>query len=168
MKFTFFIKINFLLIAMLLFLCPLEIKAQLLPPPKSISITKAQDLSFGNFTNRGADGSVTVSPLGIRTTSGGVLALNLGGSFHQAIFNVSASVGTVISILLPPDVTLNGSNGGTMILKVDTALPISPFITTQISGITQVNVGGTILVKSLVHNAPGNYSGNFNVILVNQ
>jgi hypothetical protein len=164
---SLFRSIKLLITFILLFILESEVKGQLIPAP-TIGITKVQDISFGFFTQRGTEGTISVSSLGLRTATGGVIPLNLGGSVQSAAFNVSAPLGTIITLLLPSDVKLSGSAGGEISLRVHDTLPISPFVTTQTSGNTQVKIGGTLTIKSLQQNPPGNYSGTFTVILVNQ
>ena len=52
--------------------------------------------------------------------------------FSPAIFEVDANPGALISILNGPDVTLTGSNGGTLRLHIGTSSTGTPFIATAV------------------------------------
>jgi hypothetical protein len=147
----------------------IPVNAQLLPvaPEVGISVNKVQDLNFGAFAQTGHQGTITISADGSRTVSGGIVTLNTGTPFHQAIFDIQAPAGTIISVMDGFPMILSGSNGGTMLLRIHNTKPASPFIT-QTSGITQVSVGGTLTVNSSLLNVAGNYNGPFTVIFINQ
>lgn len=133
------------------------------------SVTTVQNLSFGAFTQGSNGGTITVSNDGSRSAAGTVIPLNLGQSFFQAIFEVEAPEGTVISILSSPDVTLTGTNGGSMNLQLGTTNPVSPFISTvPPPGKTQVHIGGTLTVGNTTASPPGSYTGSFYITFNNE
>jgi hypothetical protein len=130
--------------------------------PGALTVYTVQNLSFGAFSNSGAGGSVIIGSNGSRTVTGSVVALNLGVSAYQSIFEIDAPKGSIISLLNGPDATLTGSNGGTMIFRIGASNPSSPLITTVSQPArTTVNIGGTLTVGSLAANPPGAYSGTF-------
>ncbi len=130
--------------------------------PGSLSIYTIQNMSFGAFAQGGSGGTVIVSSNGTRSVTGSVIGLNLGVQYFHAIFELDAPVGSIISILNGPDVTLTGSNGGSMSLSLSASSPLSPFSTTIPSpGRTQVTFGGTLTVGTPQVTIPGSYSGTF-------
>lgn len=131
-------------------------------PGLVLSVTKVQDLSFGAFSVNSSGGVVTVANNGSRSAWGGITLLNLGGVCHQAIFDVEATEGFLVTLRAIPDVVLTGSNGGTAILRLGPPNPQPPFFTSMISPLITVNLGGTLTVSSP---APaGTYNGSFDVI----
>ena len=132
--------------------------------PGSISVYTIQNLNFGAFTQGNNGGTITIAPNGTRSATGSVIPLNLGKQFFQADFEVEGPIGAVVSILNGPDVTLTGSNGGTMTLRLSTSFPVSPFaIQVQPPRRTLVSFGGTLTVGSPLVTIPGVYTGIFSI-----
>jgi Domain of unknown function (DUF4402) len=132
------------------------------PDPGAISVYTIQNLSFGAFSHGNTGGTVIISNSGIRSVTGDVIPLNLGFPYFQAIFELDAPEGTIISILNGADATLTGSNGGSITLRIGNSDPASPFITTVPQPVrTQVSIGGTLTIGSPVANPPGTYTGTF-------
>jgi hypothetical protein len=144
--------------------------AQVLPPrPIVVTINHSQPLAFGAFSPGASGGTVRVYPNGSRAATGDVVLFSLGYPFTPAMYYVRANPGTVISIINPSPVTLNGSSGGTLLLTISGSLPSSPFITSvpwQMQ--TTVLIGGILTVGDIVANPPGNYEGTFEVIFVQE
>ncbi|SDF68212.1 DUF4402 domain-containing protein [Chitinophaga filiformis] len=141
------------------------------PPPRPISVyvNPAQGLIFGAFFQGVTGGTVTVFPDGSRTVTGSIVQANLGLPFSPAIFEVEANPGTLISIMNGPDVTLTGSNGGTLSLHIGTASTGSQFITnTTPPARTLVRIGGTLTVGPPLANPAGSYSGIFSVTFIQE
>lgn len=137
------------------------------PRPVVIYVNPAQGLQFGAFYQGATGGTVIVYPNGSRSTTGSVIQANQGISFSPAIFEVDAEPGTLVTIVNGPDVTLNGSNGGSITLQIGSSDPVSPFIATEISpGRTQIRIGGTLILTSPLANPPGNYNGTFLVTFI--
>lgn len=143
--------------------------AQVQPPrPLSVYVNPAQALNFGAFYAT-TGGSVVVSPTGSRSGTGDVVLISLGYTVTPALFEIEALPGTIVSILNGPDVTLHGSNGGSMMLHVGSASPGSPFIiNTTPPSRTVVSVGGTLTVGTPAANPPGSYNGTFNITFIEQ
>lgn len=140
-------------------------------PPRPIVVTEnlSQHLSFGAFSHGATGGTVTVNPNESRSSSGDVLLLNLGYVYSAALFDVRANPGTVISILNGPDVSIPGSNGGSILLHLTTSLPASPFVTVvPWPTVTQVRIGGRLTVGNAAANPPGNYSGSYSVTFIQE
>lgn len=141
------------------------------PPPRPISVyaNPAQGIVFGAFYQGTFGGTVTIYPDGSRSTTGDVIQANLGYSFSPAIIEVDANVGTIITIMNGPDVTLSGSNGGSIKLHVGASSIASPFISKEISpNRTQIRIGGTLTIGSASANPVGIYNGTFSVNFIQQ
>ncbi|KAF0200071.1 MAG: hypothetical protein FD170_3789 [Bacteroidetes bacterium] len=138
-------------------------------PPKPMQVSTYQHLSFGAFINGNNGGTVTIDPQGNRSVTGDIIPVFLGNQFHPAIFEVEANAGVVISIINGPDITLTGSNGGSILLHLGASLPLSPFInSTRPPFRTQIMIGGTITVGNTLANPPGDYTGQFFVTFVQE
>ncbi len=134
---------------------------------EAINITTIQNIQFGYFSQGISGGSIIISPDGSRSVTESVISLNFGNSYSQAIFEIEAPVGSVISLLTGQNALLSGSNGGSMSLQIDASNPQTPFYTTIAPpGKTQINVGGTLTVGNSSLSPPGNYTGNFNVLFL--
>ena len=157
-----------LLILLLLTLSSL-VKAQEPPPrPVVINVT-AQTLSFGAFAHGAVGGTVSISSGGIRSSTGDVILLSLGYPYSTTLYEVIANPGTIISILNGSDVTLPGSNGGSITLTIGASDPASPFVTSTPPPLpTYLNIGGTISIGNTAANPPGNYSGTYDITFVQQ
>lgn len=144
--------------------------AQVQPPrPLSVFVNPAQPLSFGAFYQGPIGGSVTVSPTGSRSSTGDVVQAGFGYTFSPAMFEVEGLPGTIVSILNGPDVTLTGSNGGSLLLHIGASGPSNPFIlTTTPPSRTVVNIGGTLTVGAPAANPPGSYNGTFTITFIEQ
>ncbi|HCC70484.1 MAG TPA: hypothetical protein DEQ09_04950 [Bacteroidales bacterium] len=138
------------------------------PPPRPIIVTvTAQQLTFGAFTHGVVGGTVTVSPTGLRSSTGDVILLGLGYPFFPTLYEIIANPGTVISILNGPDAILTGSNGGSITLTIGSSDPSSPFVTTTPNP-NLLYIGGTITIGSTAANPPGTYSGTYDVTFVRE
>ncbi|MBL0339771.1 MAG: DUF4402 domain-containing protein [Bacteroidetes bacterium] len=144
--------------------------AQEAPPrPIVIYVNPSLGLNFGTFTMGNSGGSVIIYPNGTRSSTGDIIQLSSGTPFSPAIFEVEANIGTVVSILNGPNVLLNGSNGGTLLLQIGASSTGSPFVTNVAPpGRTQVRIGGTIIVGSALTNPGGSYSGTFMVTFIQE
>ncbi len=169
MKKTRHSKIRYLIV-LLAVVFSTDVKAQIDPTdslpgdPGAIYVYTYQNLKFGAFTQGTSGGTVVVGNDGTRSVTGTVVALNLGITYFQAIFDVQAVPGSLISITNGPDATLTGSNGGSITLHIGSASPGSPFNTTvSPPATTAVSIGGTITVGNSSAAPPGAYSGTFSV-----
>lgn len=163
MKSKYFISISCIVIFSISSLfCYAQSPTDTLPgDPAALSVYTTQNISFGAFAHGNSGGTITISPDGIRTVTGDVIALNLGIQYNNAIFEIESPSGTIISIINGPDVTLTGSNGGSMSLHIGSSNPASPFNnTTAPPGKTLINIGGTLTVGGAATSPPGSYSGS--------
>ena len=138
-------------------------------PPSPIKLYTIQSMNFGAFYQGFSGGTIIIYANGSRSSTGDVHPVSLGFSFYPAIFEVDAIAGTIITITNGPDVTLSGSNGGSMTLHLGDASPVSPFITSAApSGRNQVRIGGILTVGNPGANPVGAYNGTFTVIFNQQ
>lgn len=164
--YSFFRVLISLIAAMVLFAITAHAQED---PPKPMQVSTYQHLSFGAFINGNNGGTVSVDPQGNRSVTGDIIPVFLENQFHPAIFEVEANAGVVISILNGPDITLTGSNGGSLLLHLGSSLPLSPFInSTRPPFRTQIMIGGTITVGNTLANPPGDYTGQFFVTFVQE
>ncbi|HEV7621385.1 MAG TPA: DUF4402 domain-containing protein [Flavisolibacter sp.] len=134
-----------------------------------LSVRTVQNLNFGAFTQTGSSGTVIISNSGSRSATGGILPLNLGLTYFQAIFEIEAPAGTIISILNGSDAVLTGSNGGTMSLHISNSDPLSPFVSAvSPPAKTQVNIGGVLSIGDKVQSPSGFYTGTFYITFNNE
>jgi len=164
---------------------PLRLKKLLLPvllccslagaaqpdPPRPIIVTAnpAQGLIFGAFFQGASGGTVIVQADGSRSSTGSIVLANLGYVFSPAVYEIDANVGTLISIMNGPDVTLSGSNGGTISLHIGAASTGASFTTTAVSpATTAVRIGGTLTIGTALANPSGAYSGSYMVTFIQQ
>jgi len=141
------------------------------PPPRPIAVyvNPAQGLIFGAFFQGMSGGTVIIYPDGSRSVTGSVVQANLGYPFSPAIFEIEANRGTLISILNGPDVTLTGSNGGSITLHIGAASTGSSFVTTATPPARNlVRIGGTLTVGPPPSNPSGSYSGVFTVTFIQE
>jgi hypothetical protein len=156
------------LLSLLLFAFSMELSAQE-PPPRPVEVTVSQNLGFGAFAQGPSGGTVIINPIGARSSTGDIILLNLGYSFSAALFRLVANPGTVISILNGSDITLGGSNGGSMILHIGASVPASPFVISSTPpDYTVLNIGGTLSVGNSAANPPGSYNGVFYITFIQE
>ncbi|MBK6346276.1 MAG: DUF4402 domain-containing protein [Bacteroidales bacterium] len=138
-------------------------------PPRPMSLSTFQNLSFGAFITGFMGGTVIIYPDGTRSVTGDIITVFQGYQHHPAIFEVEANPGVIISIMNGPDISLNGSNGGTLTLHLGGSIPESPFINTLRPPFrTQVRIGGTLIVGNMLDNPAGEYSGTFSVTFIQE
>ena len=139
------------------------------PRPIIVNINLSQNLSFGAFYHGNIGGSVIIYPTGSRSSTGDVILLTMGYTFSTGLIDIIGYPGTLVSILNGPPAILNGNNGGSMTLTIGGYFPPSPFVITTIPpSATQIRIGGTLTVGNPLSNPPGNYSGTFDIILVQE
>ena len=142
-------------------------KAQEKPPrPITVTVSTAQHLRFGSFIQAGTNGTVTVTYDGFRTATGSIILPNMSSIVTPALFIVDAEPGTLITIVNGPTAILTGSNGGTISLELGQSNTQSPFITR--SQYTDVFIGGTLTIGSLMANPAGFYNGTFMVTFIQE
>jgi len=99
-----------------------------------IAVAKTSDLAFGKFAASATAGSVTLSPNGARTFTGGVVAA--GGTSTAAKFDVTGQAGLTYAITL---------GGSTQLTDGTSTMAFAPISDTSASAITTGNVStGTL------------------------
>jgi hypothetical protein len=147
----------------LLTTCCLPAFAQV-KPPRPISVTKTQDLSFGAFVNYASGGTVIIATDGSRSKTNSITLIGSGYLYFEAIFEIDADPGSLISITNFSSTILPGSNGGSITLDTRTCFPASPFITSAVPPAkTPVHVGGMLHVGAPLAAPAGDYSGTISV-----
>lgn len=130
--------------------------------PGGLYIFIGQNLNFGAFSHGSTGGTISVNPQGVRSTTGDIQLLNLGFQYYNAIFEIEAPPGAIITLSNGPDVTLTGSNGGTVSLHIGSHNPATPLVSNVLPpSRTKISVGGTLTVGNHTSSPPGTYSGNF-------
>lgn len=135
-------------------------------PQRTLTVTATQSINFGSFCMSGADGTITVTWQGIRTSTGGVIIIPRSVA-QPAIFEIKLCQGRNVIIAFEPTTILTNSEGGPSL-----TLDVGP---TEKGGngaffpsnsdcnfVTPLRVGGTLHVPASA--APGSYSGSFNII----
>jgi hypothetical protein len=128
----------------------------------SITWNPTQALGFGRFA-AGSGGSVTISPAGARSSTGGVALLSSGpGSAAQ--FSLTGTPSLAYSITLPGNgtVALSRALGGSMAVTQFTSTP-SGSGQLNASGLQVIYIGATLNVSAGA--APGRYTGSFELML---
>lgn len=134
-----------------------EATAKIITP---IQLTNTQGLAFGNIAASNNPGTVTISPAGTRTSSGGVTPSAIG-TFHAAIYNAAGEPNATYTITLPSSITISlGANS--MTVDGFTSDPASTG-TLTVGGTQTINVGATVNVGA--NQAPGDYSGTYDVTI---
>ena len=135
-------------------------------PPRPLTATTIQNISFGTFYQGATGGTVTVNSSGSRFAGGTVVLLF--GSFSPAIFEITGNPGTVVSFLKPTSTLTDGSSHS-MSFEIDETNPSTPFVlTNNYPTPTQVTMGGILTVGTTAANPPGIYNGTFAITFVKE
>lgn len=158
------VQIKYLLVVLLIItsmFCYAQTPTDTLPgDPGGMYAYTIQNLNLGAFSHGNTGGTLIIGSDGTRSATGDVVPLNLGVTYYNAIFEIEAPPGAIISILNGPDATLTGSNGGSMNLHIGSSYPASPFYNTAAPpSRTQVSIGGTLTVGGSGTAPPGSYTG---------
>lgn len=122
----------------------------------AVTLTSTADLVFGEIIAGGSAGSVTISPTGARTASGGVVLGRSSGA-GPSTFTVTGEPDTSYGVTLPSSATLTGS-AGSMTVDGFTSLPAGSGALGP-GGTDSLSVGATLHVGS--SQAGGSYSGTY-------
>jgi len=132
----------------------------------SITAIQTQEINFGTYCVTGTSGgTITVGWDGNRTSTGDIVLMSMSPIAQSAIFEIKTCQGNNVSITYASTTTINGSNGGSLVLDIG---PTEKGINGSIFSIksdcnrnTQLRVGGTLHIPSTA--TPGNYSGRFDI-----
>ena len=131
-----------------------------------ISLSKVQDLNFGQVVRSTAAGTVVLDPTSAsRTFNGGVTVGQNGGNAY-AQFTASGEASYAYSLTMPSSVTLtqtvtSGTPATMTVTSLASTLGSSNNGSLNNEGTNTFNVGGTLNVGA--SQATGNYTGTFNV-----
>lgn len=124
-----------------------------------IAISKNADLLFGKFVaNTG--GTVAMATTGTRTAGGAVALFSQGSTSNAASFAVTGEGAYTYAITLPADGAVTLSSGGNN-MAVNSFISNPSGTGTLTAGAQTLLVGATLTVGNA--QAPGSYSGSFNV-----
>jgi hypothetical protein len=132
-----------------------------------ISVTKSADLSFGNIAGGASTGTVTVTPGGTRSFTGGAIAA--GGTSTAAKFDVTGSGALTYAIDMTGTAATLTANGGadsmTFAAISDTSASAKTSGTVATGALTagaqSIFVGGSLSVG--INQNAGTYTGSINV-----
>lgn len=126
-------------------------------------LTKGADLSFGAIVPY-SGGTVKVTPLGVRSATGGVLPVP-ASAVSAATFTVTGASNATYAISLAPPigtVTLSDGAGHSMAVDTFTSDPIgSGTVSAASPGTQELKVGATLHVAA--SQAVGQYTGSYEV-----
>ncbi len=126
----------------------------------SLTISRDLDLVFGAVVPGPSSGTVTVTPEGARSSSGGV-TLGSSAGVSPSVFTVAGEPSLAFSIVLPSSTTLSDGSS-TMTVDSFTSSPESTG-TLDASGNREIRVGSTLHVAAA--QASGSYAGSFSVMV---
>ncbi len=137
-----------------------------------LSFLNVEDLEFGSILPSATAGTVTVSPAGARTSSGGVTLV--GGLVQPARFAGRGTLNQTVLVSLNSSPSTLTRIGGTETMRLDTivigstptaVLTVRPqsFRITSPTGIFNFPIGGTLRVNA--NQVPGDYAGTFALTL---
>jgi hypothetical protein len=161
-------KIKWLLLVLALLLSLNVSFGQPTLPQRTVQAFPIQPIDFGIFYDTGSGGTISVDWRGVRTTTGGIVALS-GSIARPAIFDVKLCQGrNVIITYNPTTIISNGANSIT--LQIDdtekgpngSSFPVN----NNCNFITSLRVGGTLMVPAGAVN--GVYSGSFELTFVQE
>ena len=139
-------------------------------PQHTISVTPTQSIHFGTIclsNMNGSGGTVTVDWQGNRTSTGDVILLSAVPTSQPAIFDIQLCQGRNVIITYSASTTLTGSNGGSMIMNLGPSEKGPSGTSFEVNNdcdfITQLRMGGTLVVGNNGANPGGVYTGTFNI-----
>ena len=127
----------------------------------SLSAYEATALNFGRFSPEATGGNVVIGVGGERSSTGTVALM--GGTFNQAIFQITGVPAFKVAIVLPVTATVtNATTNKTMTITGWTSSPsTSGDVTIPAGGAISLNVGGTLGVGNFTSNPVGPYTGTY-------
>jgi hypothetical protein len=144
-------------------------------PARTFTVSATQGLHFGTFClqNIGSSGgTVTVDYDGSRTSTGEVMLLSAAPESREAIYEINLCQGRSVIMTYPATAILAGNNGGYMTLNIGPTEKGPSGTTfegnTNCGFITQIHIGGTLVIGSNAANPGGTYTGSFNIIFNQQ
>lgn len=124
------------------------------------TVSNSSDIAFGKIASGSVAGTVTVTPLGTRVASGGVMLV--ASTFGAARFTITGDPGRSFAILLPDGGSLAGA-GRQLTLDGFQSLPAGTGVLDG-SGSRDVYVGATLHLDAGTQK--GMYSGSFDITVI--
>ncbi len=126
-----------------------------------VTISKIQDLKFGNFYPVGSGGNITINTSGQRTASSNIV-LFPSTEVSAAVFDLKGGSGSwfITSISINNATLFRSGGGGSLSLTNFTYTP-SPWFTIR-NRTVRVTIGARLNAGSITTNPAGNYNGTFN------
>jgi hypothetical protein len=144
-------------------------------PARTFTVNSTQGLHFGSFclqTIGSSGGTVTIGYDGSRSSTGEVMLLSTAPESQPAIYEISLCQGRSVVMTYPATTILAGNNGGYMSLNIGPTEKGPSGITIEGNAdcnfVTQIRVGGTLIVGSNAANPGGTYTGSFSIIFNQQ
>lgn len=124
---------------------------------QALNIEERRTMLFGKVATSSIPGSVTVSPAGAKSVTGGVI--DLGKNHREAEFRITGPDNALVIVTLPTTATVTGGGGtGTL---TNFTMNVSNPIDLGRRGRATISVGATL---NLGTNLPGaEYTGTFTV-----
>lgn len=135
------------------------------PRPVTIEVSVLQSLNFGTLYYYNTGGTVQVSPLGSRSSTGEVVLF--GGTVSAGLFTVRGNKGTVVSFIIPDAFIYYFGLYSMRISDFTTDPVVTVLPNTANPAERTVNVGGTLHVGT-TSNPAGVYSGTFSITVVQE
>ncbi len=127
-----------------------------------ITITNTVDLAFGRFSaNTG--GTVVIATGGARSSTGSVALSTVGSTSSAASFDITGDGTSTYTVTLPADSVVTISDGVSSTMAVNSFVSNPASTGALSSGAQTLLVGATLTVASA--QTPGNYTGNFTVVV---
>lgn len=133
-------------------------------PSRAFTVSAKQPIYFGKFYNIGGGGTISVDWQGIRSTTGGIVAIPSSVA-RPALFEVKLCQGRNVTITFTPTTILKGSNGGSFVLDVGPTEKGGNGATFSVENncnfITILRVGGTLHIPESL--PAGSFIGSFEI-----
>ena len=133
-----------------------------------VSMTNVSALSFGQFARPNAAGTMTISPAGAVSTTGGVTGneaiVQTGGGRAAARFTITVAPGAGFTVFGPISTTLSSGSNTMTVTNLTGSLALSS--STATSRTYTLMVGGRLNVAA--NQAIGTYNGTYTLTTVYQ
>ncbi|MBN2634995.1 MAG: DUF4402 domain-containing protein [Prolixibacteraceae bacterium] len=128
---------------------------------EALAANEDESLNFGRFTPGNNGGAIVITPDGLRSVRGTVIAA--GSGYSAGRFLVEGDPGASFTIRLPEEaaVLVHQQSGKTMQVEGWVSDPPSGDAATLTDGSRLVSIGATLTVGSVDENPVGVYAGSF-------
>jgi hypothetical protein len=128
---------------------------------EALAANEDESLNFGRFTPGNNGGAIVITPDGLRSVQGTVIAA--GSGYSAGRFLVAGDPGASFTIRLPDEaaVLVHQQSGKTMQVEAWVSDPPSGDSATLSDGSRLVSIGATLTVGPVDENPVGVYAGSF-------